>query len=84
MAVAVVGGFQMAKREGSITRIFFIRVLHFRVFGGLPFLEGRVHFILIRFFKFLPFFVRRVFNNVCLFSGVRAYRLFIKITRIII
>jgi len=60
-------GFQMAKREGS--KEFFT----FRVLSGRPFGRRGLHFI----YEFLPFFARRVFN-VCLFSGVRAYRLFIK------
>jgi hypothetical protein len=60
------GGFQMAKREGS--RIFHQNFECFRrssCIGG----EGGAAFL-------FSFFVKRVFN-VCLFSGARAYRLFI-------
>lgn len=61
------GGFQMAKREGS--RIFHQNFECFRR-SSVLYWRGGGGCILF------SFFVKRVFN-VCLFSGARAYRLFI-------
>ena len=61
------GGFQMAKREGS--RIFHQNFECFRRSSVLYWRGGGAA-------SLFSFFVKRVFN-VCLFSGARAYRLFI-------
>jgi hypothetical protein len=66
-------GFQMAKREGS--RIFHQNFECFRR-SSLNWRGGGGCIL-------FSFFVKRVFN-VCLFSGARAYRLFIYVNRITI